>query len=325
MVPFDELEYKEYMDTVVRDWLKTCVTGGHISSYDGRRIHYYQAIHPQARAAIMMVHGFCEFFGKYHELAYDFYDRGYSIFFIELRGHGRSWRSLSQLDLVDVMDFTEYVEDLNSLVRQIYLPRTQGLKHYLYAHSMGGAVGALYLEKYPEVFDAAILSSPMLKLGMDGAALMKTKMALEMMHVSRKDTQPFPGSTPFDGKPDFENSAAASPARYEYQFRLRTDPRSLERYTMNGGSCRWLRAALIATDKLQKDAGKVTVPVLICQAGNDTFVDNAGQNSFAAKASDVRIVRFPQAKHELFYSCGQTLADYYNSLMSFLDEQNDEA
>jgi len=45
-----------------------------------------------------MVHGFCEFFGKFHETAYTFYEQGYSVFFVELRGHGYSENHLMMDD-----------------------------------------------------------------------------------------------------------------------------------------------------------------------------------------------------------------------------------
>ena len=35
---------------------------------------------------------------------------------------------------------------------------------FLFGHSMGGCVSALFLEKYPDTFKAAVLTSPMLKM-----------------------------------------------------------------------------------------------------------------------------------------------------------------
>ena len=49
-------------------------------------------------------------------------------------------------------------------VRDIVRNENPGKKMVLYAHSMGGAIGALVLEQYPELFDCAVLTSPMLKM-----------------------------------------------------------------------------------------------------------------------------------------------------------------
>lgn len=61
---------------------------------DGTRLRSYAAVNPEEKASIVMIHGFCEFFGKYHETAWRFYQEGYSVFFVELRGHGASGRNL---------------------------------------------------------------------------------------------------------------------------------------------------------------------------------------------------------------------------------------
>ena len=37
-------------------------------------------------------------------------------------------------------------------------------KLFLFAHSMGGAIGADFLEEYPEYFNSAILSAPMFQV-----------------------------------------------------------------------------------------------------------------------------------------------------------------
>ena len=321
MVPFDEVNYRKYMDTVVRSWLREHVVSSHFPGYQGKRIHYYSAVRPDAKAVIVMVHGFCEFFAKFHETAYDFYDQGYSIYFIEQRGHGRSWRAVPELDRVDVTDFSEYVEDLKALLDQIVMPQTKGLKHFLFAHSMGGAVGALFLERYSEYFNAAILSSPMLKMTFGDVPLWQVKALSGVSQLLRWNNRQMPGGQDFDGKPDFENSAALSRARYDYQFEPRIDPRSKNRYTMNSGTFRWVRAAIKATEEIQAHAADIQIPLLICQAGHDAFVDNEGQNQVASAAGNARLVLFPEAKHEIYNSFGQTLANYYRTLLTFYSEQ----
>ena len=321
MVPFDEVKYRNFMDTVVRSWLKEHVSGSYFSGYQGKRIQYYLAVHPDAKAIIVMVHGFCEFFAKFHEPAYNFYEQGYSICFIEQRGHGRSWRAVPELDRVDVTDFTEYVEDLKALLDQIVLPQTKGQKHFLYAHSMGGAVGALFLERHPEYFDAAVLTSPMLKMTFGNTPLWQVKALSGISRLLRWNDRQMPGGQDFDGKPDFENSAALSRARYDYQFEPRIDPKSQNRYTMNSGTFRWVRAAMKATEELQAHAASIQIPLLICQAGHDAFVDNEGQNQVASAAGNARLVLFPEAKHEIYNSFGQTLANYYRTLLTFYSEQ----
>ena len=86
-------------------------------------------------------------------MIYYFLQAGYSVFIAEHRGHGRSERRLSNMDKVYVESFAQYVRDLRIFVNKI-VKRHQN-EMILFAHSMGGAIGALYLQRYPGVFQKA--------------------------------------------------------------------------------------------------------------------------------------------------------------------------
>ena len=341
MIPFDEEGFKNAVETTLKPWLAETVTGGKFTSFDGARIQYYRALNPNAKAVIVMVHGFCEFFGKFHEPAYNFWENGYSVYFIEQRGHGGSDRSVKEDDHVDVSDFSEYVEDLKTFLDKVVLPQTQGLftraavaggagmmsarggnklPVFLYAHSMGGCVSTLFLERHPEYFKAAVLSSPMLKMTFGNIPLWQVKALMTASKLLRWDEKTMPGQNDFDpGKPDFEGSATLSRARYDYQWDLRVDPASKGLYTMNGGTYRWGRAAWKATQELLKDEDKIRIPVLVCQAGIDAFVDNEGQDHFAQTAPNAKLIRFPKAKHEIYASGGKIQEQYFREVLGFYD------
>jgi lysophospholipase len=76
------------------------------------------------------------------------------------RGHGRSARDTDRPELIHVNSFDQLVEDLDCYIRQIVLPSAT-VPLYLYAHSMGGAVGLMYLAKHPRRFAKAVLTSPL--------------------------------------------------------------------------------------------------------------------------------------------------------------------
>ena len=350
MLPFDDKGFIRAVETTLKPWLANTVTSGTFTSFDGSRIRYFRALNPNAKAVIVMVHGFCEFFGKFHEPAYNFWEDGYTIYFIEQRGHGGSQRSVKHLDHVDVSDFSEYVEDLKTFADKVVLPETQGLLTrasvaggagapgraagmmsarggsrlplFLYAHSMGGCVSALFLERHPEYFQAAVLSSPMLKMTFGSIPMWQVKGLMTASRLLRWNEQTMPGQNDFDpDKPDFEGSASLSRARYDYQWKLRIDPASGGLNTMNGGTYRWGRAAWKATQELLKDEEKVKIPVLVCQAGNDVFVDNEGQDHFVKTAPNARLLRFPDAKHEIYASGGEIQKKYFEEVLGFYDSR----
>lgn len=330
MIPYDENGFENAVDTVLKPWLKDHVEGGQFESFDSTKIQYYRAVHPDAKAVVVMVHGFCEFFGKFHETAYNFWENGYTVYFIELRGHGGSGRSVEETDVVDVKDFSEYVEDLKCLLDKVVLPQTPGIQTradpgkngrpnlLLYAHSMGGCVGTLFLEKHPEYFCAAVLTSPMLKMSFGETPSWQVKLLLLASKVRGWKEELMPGMQKFDPeKPDFEGSGSTSMTRFRYQFDLRKDPMTGGIYTMNAATWNWGRAAMEATQELAKNAEKIRIPVLLCQAGKDVYVDNEGQDEFAKKAKHVKLVRFPESEHEIYASDPESMKKYYREILGF--------
>ena len=115
-----------------------------------------------------------------------------------------------------------------------------------------------------------------------------------------------PGQGDFDGKPYFEESGASCKERYDYSFRLRVAPESQGANTMNGSSCRWARASLRAIRRLRKD--------------KSAYVDNQAENRLRNEVRNALLIRFPEAKHEIFNSEGKTLEKYYKVIFRFLDQ-----
>ena len=107
-----------------------------------------------------------------------------------------------------------------------------------------------------------------------------------------------------------------SKPRYEYAFRMRE--RDVHNRTY-GGCYSWTGASIRATKKLQKNAAKVSIPVLLFQAGQDTMVKKKGQDIFCKRAKNVQCVYFEDAKHELFNGTAKIRDSYYEKLFEFLD------
>ena len=85
------------------------------------------------------------------------YEAGYSVYMNEHRGHGYSDGKTSDCGMVTINDFNTYVYDLHKFVEEVVHIKEKGNSLYLYAHSMGGGIAAMYLEKYPADFCKAVL------------------------------------------------------------------------------------------------------------------------------------------------------------------------
>ena len=307
--------YQDLLDREILPWIHDRVTAGNLTAKDGARLRYYYAIRPDAKAAITVVHGFCEFFGKYHEVLWRLYEEGYSVFFMEQRGHGKSQRFVEPKDLVYVHSFNDYVSDLHLFTKKIVFPMTRHLKHVLLGHSMGGAVSALYLEKYPKDYDVGILSSPMLAIDFGKTPAPAVKAAAVVSKVAKQDLNPLPGHTLFDGIPDFEHSNALDKERYDYQFALRCSDRDYQTWAGTNG---WLRAAIRALRSIHRNTRKIIVPVYVLKAGLDTTVDNKGADAFVDKVDTGSMHVIRNARHELYNADEKNRELWYSLIFRYL-------
>lgn len=312
-----ERDYRVKMQKVVEPFMAKYKKEGDFRSFDGMRIHYHYMIHPKEKAAIVISHGFCEFVAKYYEMMYYFYRLGYSVFFIEHRGHGYSGRVTENQSKVCVGSFHEYVADMNQFVERIVKRRSLSGRYLLYAHSMGGAIAVMYLEKYPKVFSKAVLSAPMLEMRYGDFSAAAVKSLLLLAKLFHWTNRYIPGHHDFDGVYDFATSCSQSKARYKYTFQKRLED---EHYQTCGSTYSWARAGIEATKYMKKHAHQVKIPILLCQAGRDSLVQPGAQRFFANASWRTHIKRYPASEHEIYNSTNRIRNAYYNDIFTFLEE-----
>jgi acylglycerol lipase len=107
---------------------------------------YYQGWLPDGdpTAVLFVVHGLAEHSGRYGNVVDYFVPRGYAIYALDHRGHGRSEGAR-----VYVERFTDYLDDLKTffdMVRGWHPDR----KIFMVGHSMGGTIGLAYAARYQD-------------------------------------------------------------------------------------------------------------------------------------------------------------------------------
>ena len=273
-----------------------------------------------ALGVVVLVHGFTEFAEKYDEMAWYLLDNGYAVFRFDLRGHGHSLRTLADPEATHVEHFSDYIDDLDALIKGFVLKKAGDLPVILFGHSMGGAVVLKYLAEHPEVKIAkAILSSPMI-CPQTRHFPRRLLLAHTKTYAKRYGaTANFPHSRPFNPAPAFEASSDTSWARFREHIRLRC----VDIYYRNStATVQWMLEALPVTDELlrRKTTERITCPVLIVSCGRDTVVRNAPQKRLARRLKDCRRVFLKEAKHTPFTACQPVIGEYYDALFRFLAE-----
>lgn len=297
------------------------IQNGYFDGSNNEKIYY--EIYPveDSKGSIVISHGYSEYLERYEEMIYYFTKMGYSVFALEHRGHGNS----STLGVEDesqifVEYFDYYVEDLKLFLHNIVTDKIrEDEKLFLFAHSMGGGIGTLFLERYPEYFDAAILSAPMLEIHTGGIPEFLAKTIAWGADVFGLDGKYILGKGPYKENYDLVSSGTSSEERYEYMFNNLVE----DEYAQRGdGAFKWLHESFKATSEAIKEenASKVKIPVLLFQAGNDTYVKSGGQDQFATFAPNCEIIRFEDGKHELYRENDDILLGYLNTLFDFYEK-----
>lgn len=312
-----EKHYQDAMNNEVASFVKEHIRHARFLSSDGTKIHALYALHDKPKAAVLLVHGLSEFAERYIEQIYYFYNEGYSVFAPDLRGHGRSGRKIPEANRIFVRSFNEYIMDLQCAMEQLLKEKCPNDPVLIYGHSMGGCISALFLEEFPESALCAVLSSPMIGINFGGSSEKSVRMLAAASKVLSWNNKTL-GKDHFDSEPSFEESCSLSKVRFDQTLKMRLRHRA---YQTENITYSWARAALAATDEVMKNAEKIKIPILICQAGNDTFVNNDAQNRFAALIRSAEIIRFPTAKHEIANSEDDILELYWSTVFDFFENQ----
>lgn len=263
---------------------------GRSGSFNGQRgvpiafIKFEQPEGSRQAGAIIIVSGRTESMLKYKETVRDLYQAGYSVYIHDHRGQGLSGRepeTASTPEKGHVSNFQFYVDDLRNFIATQVLPARHP-KHFLLAHSMGGAITALFLESESVELarmDAAVLSSPMLKIkGVGGlpADLASCDVAQRFVANGRATDYIVSGKG-YNPRPFGSNEYTHSETRYK---RLLAQVKAAPQIRLGSPTHGWFDAACKAASHARTDAGRVRIPTHVLVAGSDDIVHNDGATEF---------------------------------------------
>lgn len=261
----------------------------------GTKIHYYKYSVQAPKGVIVVSPGQKEEALKYAEFVFDLKDQGYDIFVIDHRGQGASGRLLSDSRKSHVENFEDYVEDFTKFILEVVRP-TSYSKSLLYTHSMGGAIGAGFLENHPKVFNRVVMSAPMFKIDTKqypevvalgfSSLLIKGGMANEYA----------PEQKAYDPNEKFDKSTlTTSSVRFELDKQLRIKYPNL---IVGGVTTRWINTSLSWTRRIRKVPFIFQIPTTIVQVSDDKWVKPEGQEEICRGSRDFcNLVEIQGAKH----------------------------
>ena len=215
-----EKDYEKVMRTEVEPYVSSRRECGFDARVKGQPIYYEHYRQDNPKAVIVISHGFTESIQKFTESIYYMLQAGYAVWGLDHRGHGYSYRVNDNPFVVHTDRFRDYVLDLKHLTEKRIKPAAGKLPVYLYCHSMGGCIGAWMIERYPKLFDKAVLSSPMLGLSFGKIPVPVVYAGAKLKSLKRGKDAPVNPTDEFEAE-DFENSCDSSACRYHYYYQKR--------------------------------------------------------------------------------------------------------
>lgn len=314
MIDFiSEADYARRMRDEVMPFLASRRRDETVPGWDGSPVHVACFAAEDAKGALLLSHGFTDSCEKFHELTYYFLRAGLDVFVPDHRGHGRSARAVDDLTLTHVDHFAEYVDDLDCVVDQL-IDKSNPL--FLFGHSMGGAIAALAMERHPDRFCKAVLSSPMLAPASAGLPAPLVRALFRVLCLCGQAKKRAFISSPYPGFETFEDGFKTSRERFDEYEALKSTTPHLQNYSP---TCRWVFESLgVRRQILKKGAPeRVETPVLLFSADGDPLVLREPQEEFIRRLPHGRFVAVANAKHELYGSEDAVLRPYLDEIFAF--------
>ena len=223
----------------------------------------------------MLAHGLSEHGDRYEHVARGFNERGYSLWALDHRGHGRSGGRPAYIER-----FGDLIEDLREFfaVAGAELPDR---KPFLLGHSMGGCVATGYAIRHDSDLAGLVLSNPL--------ATIKTAPGTVAVGRLLSRVAPRLGvySVPADGvsvDPEVVRDYEADPLNYHGKVAARTVAELGDE-----------------VETFPDRAAAITVPVLIMYSSTDPIVAPEGSEMLAERvgSDDVTIRDWPGLRHEI--------------------------
>lgn len=249
-----------------------------VTAKDGLRLYVRRREVANARAEILVAHGFGEHSGRYGALTECLILHSYSVTSYDHRGHG-----LSDGLPGHVESFDEYDDDLEKITASV-LTRSQSRRLFLIGHSMGGLIALRHVARMSSALAGAIISAPLIEVAVPVPAhkLMIARVGARLAPRLRLDNEINPANLSRD--PEVGRAYAADPL------------------VNRKVSTKWFAEATRAMHEVAEWAPRITTPILVMHGTEDKLasVDATKRLFERIGSSDKELVIYPGFYHELF-------------------------
>jgi lysophospholipase len=286
---------------------------GSFTARDGAVLRWGHLPVAGARAECVMVGGFGEFIEKQFETVRDLAARGVAVWCLDWRGQGGSVRPRRLPTRPRARKFDRDAEDLADFA---LAKLNGGLPRLLVAHSMGGAIALLCVRWHPKLFDAAVLSSPMVGLRTGKLPPTLVRVITRPARAAGLGACFIPGAGKWrpDRIPSPEKSRVTTDAE---RCRLRHAWFSAEpALRLDEATYGWVDSALGLVARISKPGflDSIGTPILMGRPGREVVVSTKAQRRAADLLPDCTLIELRESKHDPFLE-RDAIRDYWLSCL----------
>ena len=299
----------------IEERLAACRVSGFFDAFDGEKLFYEYFLAENSRASIVLVHGLSEFTKKFYEITFYFLNQGYNVFLYDQRCHGMSCRLTDRIDVIHVDDFADYEKDLATFIDTVVKP-AEDKPLYLYSHSMGGAVCAMYMANHPKAIVKAVMSAPLIDPVASPLPRWFIRPGLRIGGLIFGKKTKFALSSEFNPNHPFEKAGDASHNRFMHNLTMRRQEPMYQSTPMSYG---WVYQSLILCSRLLKKGfvEQIETPILLFSAERDTVVKIDAQHRFAARCRTCQLWTLKDATHAILSGTQDTITEHIRMTMDF--------
>lgn len=297
----------------------------------GHKLRYAHApaLTDKPRGTIIHRHGHGESIDLYNELMRWYQTLGFDVWTYDLCGYGLSGGK-DPNNNPHPRDTMHAVNDLDLFVHRI-VNRVQGKPLIMSNHSLSGHSGLIYLQRSPDTFSGAVMSSPMFDIYRMGMPALCRPVVRAIFRaacmVGLKDVE-----TPVTGYNHFIDrlqnvshkltTFSLGEINYRQHARQMLKEKNPDRFR-DRPTFGWVDSAYRTIMPTLKRSFLHTIgtPVLIGSAGPlEDLVATDAHERVARLAPGARLVRLPLAVHSLWHDREHSFRQWQNHVESFLDE-----
>jgi len=230
------------------------------------------------KAALLIAHGLAEHSGRYQHFARFFVHRGYAVFALDHRGHGKS-----DGDRCHIGRFSEFMDGVALLLEKVR-EECPGTPVFLVGHSMGGLIATHFLIEHQSEFEGCVLSGAAVMPAVDLSAIQRLVMKL-FSRVLPKLRMLQLDASEVSRDPEVVDSYRNDPFVYTGKV-----------------SARLLEQLFSAIEELEDKLPDIQLPMLILHGSSDGLALPEGSKMLQEKISsrDKKLIIYEGLYHEIY-------------------------